>query len=442
MRLSEEKIKAAIQHSDTEIRQRAIRYFSASYSTDPSIMPLVIKAVETFGRQDAYHLIGFSRDLSQTEETIAWIIDELNDEESNKHENYVYNLSMVLVQADPALLLPRESDIFEARHFMRGLHTPIVERLRMLSWDEATCWQELEEFCEAGKDAKYVNDVNLGYANLIVEALARYGDACEPKVKAVFDVEVDDYSHHPMKWLEPLVVRLAGQANHESVIPQIVARLHDNSDLLGKECADALIRIGTPAVVHAIAEAFPTAERHFRIYAVNPLENIHSDLAVETCLKLIDTEKDQLIRNNLGYALLSQFAYEGIEPVRQLLIGKKLDFEGKGLRGELLDTCVIMGERFPEYDEWLATKKAEKEEHRKSVEELKGDPAGLIKYALEKLAGKKLDDLPKPKPALPSASASSLSFPLQQASKQKVGRNDLCPCGSGKKFKKCCLMRN
>ncbi|MDK9721646.1 MAG: SEC-C metal-binding domain-containing protein [Rhodospirillales bacterium] len=21
----------------------------------------------------------------------------------------------------------------------------------------------------------------------------------------------------------------------------------------------------------------------------------------------------------------------------------------------------------------------------------------------------------------------------------KVGRNDLCPCGSGKKFKKCCL---
>jgi len=22
--------------------------------------------------------------------------------------------------------------------------------------------------------------------------------------------------------------------------------------------------------------------------------------------------------------------------------------------------------------------------------------------------------------------------------KQKVGRNDLCPCGSGKKYKKCC----
>jgi len=39
--------------------------------------------------------------------------------------------------------------------------------------------------------------------------------------------------------------------------------------------------------------------------------------------------------------------------------------------------------------------------------------------------------------------ASQLTKPVQtskQAIKQaiKVGRNDLCPCGSGKKYKKCC----
>ncbi|HAO21754.1 MAG: hypothetical protein BWK80_28225 [Desulfobacteraceae bacterium IS3] len=27
------------------------------------------------------------------------------------------------------------------------------------------------------------------------------------------------------------------------------------------------------------------------------------------------------------------------------------------------------------------------------------------------------------------------------AGKQKIGRNDPCPCGSGKKYKKCCLMK-
>ena len=28
------------------------------------------------------------------------------------------------------------------------------------------------------------------------------------------------------------------------------------------------------------------------------------------------------------------------------------------------------------------------------------------------------------------------------ASGEKVGRNDPCPCGSGKKYKKCCLLKS
>jgi uncharacterized protein YecA (UPF0149 family) len=31
--------------------------------------------------------------------------------------------------------------------------------------------------------------------------------------------------------------------------------------------------------------------------------------------------------------------------------------------------------------------------------------------------------------------------PIQRAT-GKIGRNDSCPCGSGKKFKKCCLWRS
>src|SRR5271166_1502314 len=108
MRLPEDKIKEAILHADPEIRVRATSYFAKSYSSDVSIMPLVIKAVETYGRQnDAYRLIGLSRDLRQSEETIAWVIDELNDESCDKYENHAYNLSMVLVKADPAVLLSR-----------------------------------------------------------------------------------------------------------------------------------------------------------------------------------------------------------------------------------------------------------------------------------------------------------------------------------------------
>jgi hypothetical protein len=64
MRYPEDKIKEAILHPDIEIRDRAVSYFAKSFSADTSLMPLVIKAVETYGRQnDAYRLIGASREL-------------------------------------------------------------------------------------------------------------------------------------------------------------------------------------------------------------------------------------------------------------------------------------------------------------------------------------------------------------------------------------------
>lgn len=436
MRFPELKIKEAILSPDLDIRRRATRYFASGHSSDPDIMPLVIKAVEEFGREEAYHLIGLAVDLPQSESTIAWIIDELNDESCGKHESYAYNLSRVLVAAEPSLLLPRESDILEARHFFADFRVPFTERLAMLLWDEATCWRSLEKFCEENKDKQYVNDVNLEYGKQIIEALARYGHECEPRIREVLAIKVDDYSHHPLKWLEPLGVRLAGQARLESTVPLLIGKLQEDADLVNEECAEALTRIGTPAVLQAIAEAFPAADFAFRIYASGPLDDIHSDLTVEICLQLLEHEKDHGIRRELVHALLSQFDSAGIEAGRRLLLGRKLDFEDKGLRNYLLETCTITGERFPEYEQWSATEKADAAEHRRRVKELEGDPAGLMLFALEKLTGKKAETMTKKPPVF---NEPRRILAQQPAAKQKVGRNDPCPCGSGKKFKNCCL---
>ena len=441
MRYPEDKIKEAILHPNIEIRDRAVSYFAKSFSTDTSLTPVVIKAVENYGRQnDAYRLIGASRELPQTEGTIAWVIDELNAEATATFENYAYNLSIVLMEADPALLLPRESAILEARHFLLELREPLTERLRMLAWDFATCWRKLEEFCEETKDEPDAGKINLGHANRIVEALARYGQESDERVCALLSQKVTDYTHNPMMWLEPLAVRLAGQAHLDATIPLIVAKLlEDGGDILNQECAETLTRIGTPAVLEAVAEAFPTAEQHFRIYASGPLENIHSDLAVEKCVQLLTQEKDHGIRRELAHALLCQFALEGVEAARRLLLGRELDFEDKGLRNYLLETCTLTRERFPEYDEWLATEKAEKEEHWRRVKELEGDPKGLLLFALEKLTGKKAADVAKAKPPLSPTPRPTL--PRKPDAKKKVGRNDPCPCGSGKKFKNCCMKK-
>jgi SEC-C motif len=439
LRFPEDMIKEAILHPDTKIRDRATGYFSKSYSPDPSIMAQVIQAVEIHGRQDAFHQIGSSRDLRQTEESIAWVIDELNDERSHDYENYTYNLSMILIHADPSLLLPRESAILGARHFQEFLRPVFSERLTMLSWDEATCWRELERFCEDSKDKQYTNEVDLGHARRVVEALARHGKGCEEKVHKLLANRPKDVEEGSTGWMEPLVIRLAGEARLESTIPLLVTHLREDlGDLDNEECAEALARIGTPAVLDAVAAAYPHADSHFRLYGTKPLETIHSDLAVETCLRLLGQENDERAQMQLAYALLAQFAEEGIEVARGLLQGRALNFDTRDVWDALLATCTITGARFPEYDEWMDRDRRETEEHRRRIKEYEDDPTRLMAYTMGKLAGKtdaELDELlqrpptpPPPRPALSPA----------RGAKQKVGRNERCPCGSGKKFKHCC----
>jgi hypothetical protein len=56
---------------------------------------------------DAYRLIGASRELPQTDGTIAWVIDELNAETTATFENYAYNLSTSLPRTPAARTSPR-----------------------------------------------------------------------------------------------------------------------------------------------------------------------------------------------------------------------------------------------------------------------------------------------------------------------------------------------
>ena len=439
MRFPEDKIKDAILHPDPEIRDRSVSYFARSFSADPAIVPLVIQAVESHDKNTAYQLVGDAGDLRQSEGTIAWYVKELNDPQSGQYRNYASNLSRAVVAADPVLLLPHEAAILESPHFVPHLKIPFVERLRMRSWDEAKCWQELERFCEDGKDKQSIADLDYDRGRHIVEALARHGPACEPKVRALLSQEVDDFEHNLMRWLEPLAIRLAGQARLEPLVPLLVLKLHTDDAILGGECEEALTRIGTPAVVRAVAEAFPAADDRFRSYAAGTLERIPSDLTVETCLSLFRQPSARTVRLRLAEAMLGQFALEGIEAARQLLVGQELDFEDRGLRGLLLQTCTITGERFAEYDAWLAAEKSEREEHFRKVKELEGDPLRLMLYAMEKLAGKKSPDVPPPRPTPPAAPR--LPQPPIPPVRRKAGRNDPCPCGSGKKFKNCCLKK-
>ena len=49
MRLTEDQIKQGLLHPERLVRDCAARYFADSFSDNPTLMPLVVEAVETYG---------------------------------------------------------------------------------------------------------------------------------------------------------------------------------------------------------------------------------------------------------------------------------------------------------------------------------------------------------------------------------------------------------
>jgi hypothetical protein len=429
MRLPEAKIKEALVHPDKLVRQEALRYFADCYSRDAEVMPLAIMAIETFGRSSAFVHLHVLAQLAQTEATVEWAIRELHREEDKAHDldGFFPALSRLLCNADPQLLQPRADRILQAPGFFKEMAQEFSERLCLASWDADQCWQELEIICTEGVGT----DVDFGHASRVVEALARQGGKYVDRILDLLGKEVEDFETDPMTWLELFLVELAGEMRLERAIPLVAKKLHECGEILSEECVEALGKIGTDDAAEAVAEGWLDLEWDYRLYAASALEQIHSDTTVRKCLELLPQDKDLDIRTRLADALLGQFADEGIEPVREMVQKRAYDPMNSDLMRKLVAVSTVLGVTFPEYPIWKreAEERLAKQERR--MKEMRGFVQAPAKPPLppKDSPATERDDFLERKPA-----------PFLRTEKQ-VGRNDPCPCGSGKEFQKCCMNR-
>jgi hypothetical protein len=118
-------------------------------------MPLAIQAIERYGRTKAFSFTHYLNLLPQTEQTIAWVIAELQrDFQGAAEERYFYflNLSRLLCHADIRHVVERAPEIFHAPNFDPKERLAFRERLDMFGWNAETCWQALLKHCEVSSD--------------------------------------------------------------------------------------------------------------------------------------------------------------------------------------------------------------------------------------------------------------------------------------------------
>ena len=428
MMLSEDQIKQGILHPERDVRDAIVFYFAKSFSPDPSLMPLVIQAIEQYGSAEAFQVYSFLNELSvQTDDAFCWLLNErkrVGVPQDEPEEDYALGLSAALTQAEPALLKLHHADLMAMDDLDHEARETIDERILYQDFGPEKLWNEFEDFIQAMDEAEAGSDEEIDHGNRLVAEMGRFRDAYADKVLAILR-ETTDESRTAR---QGFATRLSGELRLEAAVPLLLAMFNDDNDWLREETLRALTKIGTDSVIRELASRYPKEDLNFRLGVACLLEDIHSDRSVQTCLDLLKHEENQEIKGLLLQSILMNFADEGIEPARQFILQTPLDPNVLEVRSVLLTVCKLMGVHFPEFEVWKEDATHDMELRRKWHAE-HGSPDDEYGEAEdeEDFEDEDEEDLPAVKP-----------FIREQ---ERIGRNDPCPCGSGKKFKKCCYGR-
>ena len=316
MRLPESKIKQAILHPEEEVRITAVLYFS--HSDDPEVMPLVIEAIEKYGRESAFRILRDSESLTQSPATLDWFVNELRrdfDITDIDQDNVRFALGLVLLWAPVDLLAPRKAEIDALSSFPSELSGLLADRLTLASWLPSQCWDAFEEFGRRNMKKRVFNLCDQVQAQILIEAVARFPEEREEVVMDVIQLTYAGKGKRLMQSLAREIIYLAGEMQLEAAVPALIWHLNSPDANLADAATTALMRIGSDAVVEAIADDWWDANDDFRGCAADVLEKIHSDLCEETCLDFLEGEEDYDVAFGLAHALLSHFSFDGLQPV-------------------------------------------------------------------------------------------------------------------------------
>jgi SEC-C motif len=423
MRLPAEKIKEAILHPDREVREAAVFYFADAHSPDPTIMPLVIQAIDRFGH-DAFSIYSF--DLAQTSDTVAWLVQEIErvGEGSDEREgDYACSLRRALRQTDPDLLKQHFATIDSLQKLDSVSKAEIADRIALSSMTADELWDELSKFC-AARDDEMLEDDDWEHGHSVVTALAPYQEQLGQQVLRCLE-NPDECTG----WLEVFMVRLAGEMKLEAAIPLLADRLDDPDTWACEATNRALEKIGNDAVVRELARRYADGDSGTRIVTAGILEKIHTDFSVQTCFDLLVHEHDESLRGQLLEAVLMNFCPEGIEPARQHVLCTTKNPESLEVRTALLVACKMLGENFPEFEAWQEDAKHDVEFRRQWYQaRYLGLDADEGDFNGDAFADTDVEEFEGEQETPPTTFRRG----------QRIARNDPCPCGSGKKFKKCC----
>ncbi len=221
-------------------------------------------------------------------------------------------------------------------------------------------------------------------------------------------------------WGDIWIVKLMGGIGNPSFIPDLISIINE-ADPISFIFGDAIHALqcidetGHPEILTAIQDGLISNP----LVAMDILEALPYAESFDIVCRMWNTEDEE---DGIDSYETYAHALERIGDIRGIEALQEILFEGNAIIvGDSLETlCLLHEKELPELSMIHEQKKAEEKQRR-----------GLYKL------GRRIKDL--------DLMDSVTDIPQQskietfKRNTPKVGRNDPCPCGSGKKYKKCCL---
>ena len=458
--LTPQQVIPFLEHDDADVRLQAILYLAGAHDPAPATADDVWRAIDSLGFEKARSLVARLELVPQTDESVSRTLAAIPTASGDDRTDLV----RVLRSLDFPILQRNADAIRAAADVPQDVKDHLDQRLALADEPVEPLWDRMMEQAAALED-KELTEADALAAERLIEAIARKPEAFGDKaVEMLGDPEIKD-------WREVFLADLVGELKRPDAADALLDKLRDgDADLLWETAGEALVRIADPAVVARLAERFPQEDWGFRVSAAGVLGRYKHPDAEAAIVRLMGQEQDREVLTFLVSSLLDLLPTdpETLELVRQVVVGNRFEPGTADVRALLLTVGQIVDYEPPEAGAWREQIARERERWERGAT----DDEGLM-AAMQSLTGGGVDAFvpvsptgqmyglsdPRPLPPLmptrgrggrgrretaggrrgATSYAPAPGVGTIRRGTAKVGRNDPCPCGSGKKFKTCCL---
>ncbi|WP_306471858.1 SEC-C metal-binding domain-containing protein [Bacillus sp. AFS015802] len=379
-----ERVEPYFLSEDPFVQRYAIEMLEGSYLVDGDTFLIGLKAHDR-GRVSEYSspVLPYLMYMPLNEEGMKEVVNRLKSL-SKKDADVLFYIQLI-ANAETELLIKYRNEV-----------NPFLDEGQLKKIAKLPDLKDEELFMELAGIMHYLdtNDYDQVYfdqGKRIVHELVKKGEIKSWEVQ----IKEDDLVGFELVY----TVYMAGEIREESVIPQLVNlfKNEESEDLLLEEVANALVKIGTEQVVQEVEKVALYGNTYF--YTLDVLGRIKTKEAEQALMILIDQTDDPTAKTLIADYLCQQLSTDAI-PKIEALIEEGYDENMLCLEESLYVNCVMNEINHPKLSQWRSL--------------------------IEEVEQHSLDEQP-------------LLVPQPVQTGDKIGRNDPCPCGSGKKYKKCCL---